>query len=121
MKEMPLAALLLAWRSPRIWLLIFSETASPGGIVAGAHDAQPRGELLHVLVEALRVHFQLAVGKDRAHVVIDDHVILLECRAPPTVSVRALPLCPTGSVERLAPFSRGDSSSPPSVPRRQSD
>ncbi len=29
MKEMPLAALLLAWRSPRIWLLIFSETASP--------------------------------------------------------------------------------------------
>ena len=29
MKEMPFAAFVLAWRRPRIWLRIFSDTARP--------------------------------------------------------------------------------------------
>jgi hypothetical protein len=53
--------------------------------------------------------------------VIDDHVILLDCRAPPIHSVRALPLCPTGLRERLVLILAGDFPSPSFALRRKSE
>ncbi len=87
MKEMPLAAFVLAWREAADLRAHLLRDGQSRGVVARARDPASRRELLHVLVEGLVVQLQLSIREDRAHVVIDDHVILPDKKTPSRASM----------------------------------
>src|SRR5208283_3059273 len=81
MKEMPFAAFLLAWLRPRIWLRIFSETASPDASSPARLMAKPEESFSMFLAVASFVSRSDLSANIALRLWLMIMIILLECVA----------------------------------------